>query len=209
MSTQFYTATSIDGYIADSDNSLDWLLALDNAPGMEGEYPRFISKVGAVAMGSTTYEWMLEHHVNADPADPAVWPYEQPTWVFTSRPLPIVEGADIRFVRGAVEPVHAEMLAAAGDANVWIVGGGDLAGQFYDAGLLNELILSVASVTLGGGAPLLPRRITGRGLALTSATQFGESFAVLTYQVRYEDQVRAAAAGELTSPAFDQPRDWA
>ncbi|MFC4223036.1 dihydrofolate reductase family protein [Lysinibacter cavernae] len=209
MSTQFYTATSIDGYIADSNNSLDWLLALDNAPGMEGEYPRFISQVGAVAMGSTTYEWMLEHHINADPAEPADWPYEQPTWVFTSRPLPVVEGANIRFVRGAVEPVHAEMLAAAGGANVWIVGGGDLAGQFYDAGLLNELILSVASVTLGGGAPLLPRAITGRSLALTSATQFGESFAVLTYQVRYEDQVRPAASGGLTPSTFDQPRDWA
>ena len=51
------------------------------------------------------------------------------------------------------------MVGAAGDRNVWIVGGGDLAGQFADAGLLDEVIVSIAPVTLGGGAPLLPRRI--------------------------------------------------
>jgi dihydrofolate reductase len=51
------------------------------------------------------------------------------------------------------------MVDAAGGRNVWIVGGGDLAGQFADAGLLDEVIVSVAPVTLGAGAPLLPRRI--------------------------------------------------
>jgi len=48
---------------------------------------------------------------------------------------------------------------AAGNRNVWIVGGGDLAGQFADAGLLDEVIVYVAPVTLGAGAPLLPRRV--------------------------------------------------
>jgi dihydrofolate reductase len=51
------------------------------------------------------------------------------------------------------------MVEAAGDRNVWIVGGGDLAGQFADAGLLDEVIVSIAPVTLGAGAPLLPRRL--------------------------------------------------
>jgi dihydrofolate reductase len=51
------------------------------------------------------------------------------------------------------------MVAAASDRNVWIVGGGDLAGQFADAGLLDEVLVSFAPVTLGEGAPLLPRRI--------------------------------------------------
>ncbi len=57
--------------------------------------------------------------------------------------------------------VHAEMVAAGG-RNVWIVGGGDLAGQFADLGLLDEVIVWIASVTLGGGAPLLPRRLEPR-----------------------------------------------
>ena len=55
--------------------------------------------------------------------------------------------------------MHAELLEAAGDRNVWIVGGGDLAGQFADVGLLDEVIVWIACVTLGAGAPLLPRRL--------------------------------------------------
>ena len=74
-------------------------------------------------------------------------------------------GADIRFTQAEVPDVHAEMVAAAGDRDVWIVGGGDLAGQFADRGLLDEVVVSIAPVTLGSGAPLLPRRrviATGR-----------------------------------------------
>jgi dihydrofolate reductase len=71
----------------------------------------------------------------------------------------VVPAADIRFVSGDVAPVYAEMAAAAAGRNVWIVGGGDLAGQFADAGLLDEVIVYVAPVTLGAGAPLLPRRL--------------------------------------------------
>ena len=66
--------------------------------------------------------------------------------------------------------------------NIWIVGGGELAGAFADAGLLDELILGVAPVTLGAGAPLLPRRLTSARLKLSGVEQRGE-FAYLTYQV--------------------------
>lgn len=78
---------------------------------------------------------------------------------FTNRQLPTIPGADIRFVCGDVSAVHVEMRAAAGDKNIWIVGGGDLAGQFHDAGLLDELIVQVGLVTLGKGRPLFPRRV--------------------------------------------------
>jgi dihydrofolate reductase len=174
MKTQYYTATSLDGFIADAQNSLDWLMQLPEPEG-GGSYPDFIRDVGALAMGSTTYEWVMEHG--------GAWPYEQPVWVFTTRELPRIGGADLRFVRGDVRRVHAEMVAAAGGKNVWIVGGGELAGQFYDHGLLDELIVTIASVTLGGGAPLLPRRIATPPLRLTSVTQFGESFVELRYEV--------------------------
>jgi dihydrofolate reductase len=94
-----------------------------------------------------------------------------------------VKGADIRFVSGDVAPVHAEMVAAARGKNVWLVGGGDLVGQFHDQGLLDELILGIASVTLGSGAPLLPRRITNPPLRLREVRQYGESFVTLRYSV--------------------------
>jgi dihydrofolate reductase len=182
MTTQYYTATSIDGFIADDDNSLEWLFQLGEAEGMEEEYPRFIADVGALAMGSTTYAWIAEHTGFLE--EPAKWEYDLPTWVFSSRALPKPEGPDIRFVSGDVAPVHAAMVEAAAGKNVWLVGGGDLVGQFHDAGLLDEVILGVAPVFLGSGAPLLPRRIVTPPLELVDAATYGRTFAMLRYAVR-------------------------
>lgn len=175
MKTQYYAATSLDGFIAGPDDSLDWLLGYEVA---ETSYPAFIRDVGALAMGSATYEWLLRH------ADEPTWPYEQPTWVFTSRTLATVPGADIRFVRGDVRPVHRAMAEAAGEKNVWIVGGGGLAGQFYDAGLLDEVIVQITPVTLGEGKPVLPRRIVDPPLRLSSVETYGGVFAELRYDVK-------------------------
>jgi len=113
----------------------------------------------------------------------SAWPYTQPTWIFSSRSLPSVPGADLRFVQGDVRAVHSAMREAAGDKNIWIVGGGDLAGQFHDAGLLDELIVQVGSVTLGRGKPLFPRRLTNPPLLLQSARQIGTGMAELRYLV--------------------------
>jgi dihydrofolate reductase len=157
--TQYYTATSLDGFIADPDHSLEWLFTRKQEKDGPLNYRDFIAGVGAIAMGSTTYEWILDHEfAGKDPAE-WKWPYDVPGWVFTHRQLPVVPEAQIEFTSGDVVAVHAEMIRAAGDRNVWIVGGGDLAGQFADAGLLDEVIVSIAPVTLGAGAPLLPRRI--------------------------------------------------
>lgn len=181
MKTQYYTASSLDGFIADPNNSLDWLLQFGEPDGTD--YPEFMRGVGAIAMGATTYEWILDHHIRPGSDHPQLWSYEQPTWVFTSRSLPGIPGADLRFVRGDVRPVHREMVEAAGGKNVWLMGGGELVGQFYDHGLLDEVIVTIASVTLGGGAPLLPRRIATPPLRLLSATTYGEAFAQLRYEV--------------------------
>lgn len=182
IKTQYYTATSMDGYIADEHDSLDWLFQFGEIESMKDDYPRFIEQVGAIAMGSSTYEWVVAHENLLE--HPAKWPYEMPSWVFSNRELPAVEGADIRFVRGDVAPVHADMVAATGGKNVWIVGGGDLVGQFHDEGLLDEIILFVAPVALGSGAPLLPRRIIEPPLKLTGVKQHGDVFAALTYEVQ-------------------------
>jgi dihydrofolate reductase len=181
MKTQYYTASSLDGFIADPNNSLDWLFQFGEPE--ETDYPDFLRDVGALAMGSTTYEWILTHQIRPGTDQPQPWPYQQPAWVFTSRSLQGVQGADIRFVRGDVRPVHRQMVEAAGGKNVWLVGGGELVGQFYDHGLLDEVIVSIAPVTLGGGAPLLPRAITTPPLRLVSVTTFGDAFAQLRYEV--------------------------
>jgi len=183
--TQYYTATSIDGYIADPDNSLDWLFAVGEGDDGTAENPfaAFIAGVGAFAMGATTYRWILDHEQMLE--HPQKWREfhgDLPAWVFTHRDLPVIPGADIRFVRDDVRPVHAAMTEAAAGQNLWISGGGGLAGDFADAGLLDELILGVAPVTLGGGAPVLPRRLTSARLTLTDVTRRGQ-FAYLTYAV--------------------------
>jgi dihydrofolate reductase len=157
--TQYYTATTLDGFIADPEQSLEWLFTRDQDREGLLNYGEFIGGVGALAMGSSTYEWIFDHEfAGKDPAD-WKWPYDLPCWVFTSRELRVVPEAQIHFVSGDVAPVHAEMVAAAGGRNVWIVGGGDLVGQFADAGLLDEVIVYIAPVTLGAGAPLLARRV--------------------------------------------------
>jgi dihydrofolate reductase len=157
--TQYYTATTLDGFIADPNNSLDWLFTRERDEDGLLSYGEFMAVVGALAMGSTTYEWILDHEfAGKDPAE-WKWPYEIPCWVFTHRQLPVVPDARVVFTSADVRAVHAEMVAAAGDRNVWLVGGGDLVGQFADAGLLDEVLVTIAPVTLGTGAPLLPRRI--------------------------------------------------
>jgi dihydrofolate reductase len=79
--------------------------------------------------------------------------------------------------------VHQAAAVAARGKNVWIVGGGDLAGQFYDAGLLDEIFVQIGSVTLGAGKPLLPRAITSPPLVLRSVRAVGTGFAELHYEV--------------------------
>ena len=183
MKTQYYTASSLDGFIATEDHSLEWLFQLGDIN--DTGYPEFIKGVGALAMGSSTYEWMLRHVIQPGTGPGAPWPYAQPTWVFSSRSLPGIPGADLRFVRGDVRPIHAAMSQAAGAAhNIWLVGGGELVGQFHDAGLLDEVIVQLGSVTLGAGKPLLPRRIAFPPLVLMSARAIGPGFAELRYKVQ-------------------------
>jgi dihydrofolate reductase len=181
MKTQYFTATSLDGYIATEDDSIDWLFPLGDIN--DTGYSKFIAHVGALAMGSSTYEWMLRHAEKVSEEAGSPWPYSQPTWVFTHRELPIFANADVRFTSGDVRPVHAEMLAAAAGKNLWVVGGGDLAGQFHDAGLLDEVFVQVASVTLGRGKPLFPRRVTSPPWKLLSVRQVGSGFVELHYEL--------------------------
>ena len=182
--THFYTATTLDGFIADEHDSLEWLFSQEHEEGGPLDYATFIEGIGALAMGATTYEWVrahLESGGGGEPGggDPGAWPYSQPTWVFTHRDLPAIEGADVRFVQGDVEPVWQEMVAAADGKDVWVVGGGGLAADFAEAGHLDRLMLSIAPVTLGAGRPLFPRPFD---LRLVELAQHG-AFACAIYDV--------------------------
>ena len=182
MGTVIYdAAASLDGFIADEHDSLDWLFAVPG--GDEAQHELVPTGIAVNVMGSTTYLWVVEHEDML--AHPATWRDafgETPTFVFTTRQLPAPEGADVRFVSGPVADVLPAIRDAAGGGSVWVVGGGDLAGQFFDAGARDEIALSLTPVALGAGAPVLPRRIGSDRLRLVSARAFGQ-FARLVYAV--------------------------
>ena len=183
--TQYYTATSIDGFIADADDSLEWLFEAasgDDDPG--GRFATFYAGIGAMAMGATTYRWVLDHEQLLDHPERWTGYYgDTPCWVFTHGELPRIPDVPLTFVQGSVAPVHQAMAAAAGGKHLWVVGGGDLVGQFADEGLLDDVFLGVAPVFLGSGAPLLPRRILSPAMTL-AAVDHDAGFVHLHYTLR-------------------------
>ena len=183
MATIYYTATTLDGFLATTDNALDWLFEVPGADEAESGIGDFMAGIGALAMGSTTYEWVLEHENMLEEPEKWLASYgDLPTWVFSHRDLPPIPGTGIRVTSQDVRAAHAEMAEAAGDKDIWLRGGGDLVGLFDDLGLLDRVMVSVAPVTLGAGAPLLPRDIRSDRLTLTSVKQAGQ-FAELAYDV--------------------------
>ncbi len=156
--TTFYTAMTLDGFIADEHDSLDWLFVQDQDEKGPLNYDEFIKDIGVIVMGATTYEWIVAHLAETGEG----WPYKIPAWVVSHRELAGVEGADLRFAQGDVAPLHDELVAAADGKDVWVCGGGDLAAQFAEAGKLDQVICYIAPVTLGAGRPLFPRRFDFR-----------------------------------------------
>ena len=183
---QYYCAATLDGYIADADDGLDWLLGYEGSyegagaeagpMGEGGGYEAFYEGVGALVSGSTTYEWVLEN-LNE-------WPYAgKPFWVLSSRELPRPNGAEdeVRVVDAAVAEIHDEVVASAGGSNVWIVGGGNVASQYAAEGLIDELLLTVVPVVLGAGKPLFDEGLPGP-LQLTGATVFKTGMVEIRYE---------------------------
>ncbi len=176
---QYFTACTIDGYIADENNSLDWLFEVPHDE--EDDYwDQWFPSVGGLAMGATTYEWMVERHKMVDHSEEWHRFYgNRPGWVFTHHDLPLIPGVDITLVEGDVAQAYEEITQKLSGTNLWLVGGGDLVGQFHDAGLLDEIILGMTPVTLGRGAPLLPRRITSKHLAFQKAELIGQRIRIV------------------------------
>ena len=180
--TVYYAAMSLDGYIADLEENLEWLMRFDG-PGyageaaargpMESSYEGFYAGVGALVMGSKTYEFVLGHE----------WSYgDMPTWVLTSRDLPAAEGADgLHFGSGPVAAMHAEAEEAAAGKDVWLVGGGDVATQYVDAGLLDVVQVTVVPVVIGAGLPLFAGPVPP--LRLLDLTPYGNGMVELTYEL--------------------------
>lgn len=172
----YYVAATIDGFIAAPNDNLDWLFEF-SFDAFQEHYVAFMADVGALVMGSSTYEFILGQGVDQ-------WTYGSlPTWVLSQRQFPSVPGGDIHFVAGDVSDVHSRALEAAAGKNVWVIGGGDVAAQFADRGLLDELHLTVMPVVLGAGKPLLPLRDATKPLELLRTTHFERGAVELVYRL--------------------------
>jgi len=197
--TTYYVSTSIDGFIARADDSLDWLYEIDPN---DRDISQFASEVGVVAMGAATYESELRDSGSLE--HPERWQEAhsgRPVWVFTHRDLPKVPGADITFVSGDVRPVHREMVTAARSRNILIAGGGALATAFVEAGLLDEMFICVVPVMLASGKPVFTGRLTSAQLSLSKVEHVGQ-VAYLTYRVLgYADIEDAACAMQAHTAA--------
>jgi dihydrofolate reductase len=180
--TQYYCAATLDGFIAESDDTLGWLMGYrgsyegSGAQPFKGSYDRFYADVGALVMGSATYEFVL---------DLEEWPYAgKQVWVLSSRDLPQPAGDhDVHIGPADVAELQPAALAAAGEGNLWVVGGGNVASQYVDAGLLDELIVTVAPVVLGTGKPLFDRRLPEGALQLTGTHPWDTGMVELRYSV--------------------------
>jgi dihydrofolate reductase len=182
---RYYAAQTLDGYIAEADDSIDWLTgyegSYEGADSDEGQagYDSFYEGIGALVMGSTTYEWVLDHGRG--------WPYAgKPAWVLSSRQLerPEAEGADVRIVDDEVPDLMGEMRDAAGERDIWVVGGGNVASQFADNDLLDRVEVTLVPVVLGQGKPLFDRRLRGGTMQLIEARTFSSGMVGLSYEIR-------------------------
>ena len=130
---RFFTATSLDGFLADEHDSLDWLLFQPTGDESILPYDDFIAEVGAIVTGRTTYDWVLEHDGDVEGA----WVFTQPTFLFTHHAVEQREG--VTAVSGPPAEQRGAIEAAADGKDVWIVGGGDLVAEFARAGMLDEV----------------------------------------------------------------------
>ncbi|WP_353107940.1 dihydrofolate reductase family protein [Gordonia sp. (in: high G+C Gram-positive bacteria)] len=149
----FYTASTLDGFLADENDSLDWLLTQPIDDDGPHNIDELMAATGAIVMGYTTYRWVVDHITRSGEE----WMYtDHPTFVFTHRDVEPVHPS-ITVVAGAPAEHRTALEKAAGDRSVWVVGGGDLAAQFAENGMLDEVLVSFAPATVGSGRPLFPR----------------------------------------------------
>ena len=182
---RYYAAQTLDGYIAESDDTLDWLMEYEghfegaDSDANQAGYEAFYEGIGALVMGSVTYEFVLAHGGD--------WPYPgKPCWILSSRELPKPQGADVdvRVVSREIPDLIDEMLDSAGERDLWIVGGGNVASQFADHGLLDRVEVTVVPVVLGEGKPLFDRRLPGGPMQLLGTRTHSSGMVSLDYEIK-------------------------
>ncbi|MCA9665435.1 MAG: dihydrofolate reductase [Myxococcales bacterium] len=172
-----YIACSLDGFIAGPDGDLSWLPqpSGDEAPGQEDDfgYADFISGVGALLMGRTTYDAVRAMGIP--------WPYERSVVVATHRPLDDAP-AGVSAAAGDIGALVETAARRAGGKDVYIDGGA-LIRQALDAGLVDEMCVTVIPVILGAGHPLFAGVARRQTLSLVAQRALPGGLVQLTYRL--------------------------
>jgi dihydrofolate reductase len=169
----FYGATSLDGYIARNNDSLDWLFKTEG-DGEDNGYSDFYRTVDTILIGRKTYDQILIHA-------PQVFPYKGKQCYVFSRSL---SGSN-----DFVEYVHDDIvgftksLKAQGGTNIWIVGGGEVLYPLVQGKLVDEFIIQVAPTIIGQGIPLFIPGTFELELSLVDVRRYNQ-FAELHYKVK-------------------------
>jgi dihydrofolate reductase len=178
-----FIATSVDGYIARPDGTLDWLTGRpaeeetgQHDPEEDFGYGAFLDTVDALFMGRGTFD--VVQGFEGD------WPYPKPVYVWTSRPDGIEPkpGADVRVVAGTLDDA-LERLRADGIERVYVDGGATIR-AWLDAGLVDRMTVSTVPVLIGDGIPLFGGTAGDIALELESSVTFPGGMVQRRYRVR-------------------------
>lgn len=165
---RLYIAQSLDGYIARPDGNIDWLRPYDD---VDYGYSTFIREVGTVVMGRASYDLARSF---------GDWPYQSMrSLVITSRPLDDAPPTVARV--GADIPRLVTALRAAGDKDVWIMGGAQTINAFLTAEAVDRIDLFTLPVLLGEGIRLFEGARPETGLRLLSSQIYDRGLARLSY----------------------------
>ena len=137
---------SLDGFIADKNNKLEWLEMVPNPNGDDMGYPSFMANVDALVMGRTTFEMVLGFDVD--------WPYHKPVYVLstTLKEVPAALREKVFIVNGTLFQV-LKTIHGNGHYQLYIDGGRTIQ-SFLKEDLIDELILTRLPILLGGGSSL-------------------------------------------------------
>ena len=167
-----FLASSLDGFIAGEGDDLSWLPGPDTLGG-DGGFAEFLSGVGCLLMGRRTWDVLAGMDVP--------WPYgERPVLVATHRPL-APTAPRVRALQGSLEVMISEARAAAGEKDVY-VDGGQLVRQALEAGLLDEVTVTLVPVLLGRGVPLWTGLERRHALSLVRDRRLGGGVVQLTWK---------------------------
>ena len=171
MRVILYIATSMDGYIARTDGSVDWLESVESEYEDYG-YSDFLKSVDIVLMGRKTFDQVLSF---------GEWPYAGKQTIVFSRQPENSDRSDVRFFSGTPEALSQQIDK---DSTVWLVGGGQLNNLFLASHAIDEIILSIIPVCLGDGIPLFRTDSTISQFKMINSTSFDTGVVQIFYKKR-------------------------